>query len=85
MDNVQQVASANGSIEQTCCVWEEHIKKLGLFVKLEESKADDQHFLRALKFYLMKHLHPSSIPDVIMKLKCFPLSHHGELHLYQSV
>ncbi|KDR21131.1 hypothetical protein L798_04060 [Zootermopsis nevadensis] len=79
MDNVQQVASANGSIEQSCCVWEEHIKKLGLFVKLEESKADDQHFLRALKFYLMKHLHPSSIPDVIMKLKCFPLSHHGKL------
>lgn len=84
LDHVERVVAANGAIEQICCVWEEHAKKLGLFVKLEQSKADDQHFLRVLKFYLMKHLHPSSIPDVIMKLKSFPLSRHGELHLYQS-
>jgi hypothetical protein len=80
---VEQVVAANGSLEQSCCVWEEHIKKLGLFVKLEQSKAGDQHFLRALKLHLMKHLHPSSMPDVIMQLKSFPLSLHGELHLYQ--
>jgi acyl-coenzyme A synthetase/AMP-(fatty) acid ligase len=85
LDHVERFVAANRYIEQSCCVWEPHIKKLGLFVKVEENKRDDKQFLRALKLHLVKHLHPSSIPDVIVELKSFPLSCHGELHLYKSI
>ncbi|XP_033611608.1 beta-alanine-activating enzyme isoform X4 [Cryptotermes secundus] len=79
LNHVERVVATNRCIEQSCCVWEPHIKKLGLFVKVEQNKRDDKQFLRALKFYLVKHLQPSSIPDVIMELKSFPLSCHGKL------
>lgn len=82
--HVEQVATSNRYIEQSCCVWEAHIKKLGLFVKLEQNEGDDRNFLRPLKCHLLKHLQPSSIPDVILKLRSFPLSDHGELHLCDS-
>lgn len=85
LNHVERVVATNRCIEQSCCVWEPHIKKLGLFVKVEQNKRDDKQFLRALKFYLVKHLQPPSIPDVIMELKSFPLSCHGELHMYKLI
>jgi acyl-coenzyme A synthetase/AMP-(fatty) acid ligase len=81
LEQVQQVAAAYRSIEQSHCVWEAHSKRLGLFVKVEQSKEEDPHFIMALKFHLLKHLQPPFIPDVIVKLKSFPLSSHGELYL----
>ena len=82
LEHVQQVTAAYRGIEQSHCVWEAHTRRLGLLVKVEQSKDEDPHFIMALKCHLHKHLQPPFIPDVIVKLKCFPLSSHGEFCLY---
>jgi hypothetical protein len=84
LEHVKQVAAAYRGIEQSYCVWEEHTRRLGLLVKVEQSKEEDPHFIMALKCHLLKHLLPPFVPDVIVKLKCFQLSSHGELCLSLS-
>ena len=84
LEHVQQVAAAYRGIEQSHCVWEAHTRRLGLLIKVEQSKDEDPHFIMALKCHLRKHLQPPFIPDMIVKLKCFPLSSHGEFCLCLS-
>ena len=84
LEQVQQVVAAYRGIEQSHCVWEPHTRRLGLLVKVEQIKGEDPHFIMALKCHLLKNLEPPFIPDVIVKLECFPLSSHGELCLCLS-
>jgi acyl-coenzyme A synthetase/AMP-(fatty) acid ligase len=84
LEQVQQVAAAYRNVEQSHCVWEAQAKRLGLFVKVEQNKEEDPHFVMALKLHLLKYLQPPSIPDVIVKLTSFPLSNHGELYVHLS-
>jgi acyl-CoA synthetase len=79
LEHVQQVVAAYRGIEHSQCVWEAHTRRLGLLAKVEQSKDEDQHFTMGLKCHFRKHLQPPFIPDVIVKLKCFPLSSHGKL------
>lgn len=84
LEHVQQVVAAYRGIEHSQCVWEAHTRRLGLLAKVEQSKDEDQHFTMGLKCHFRKHLQPPFIPDVIVKLKCFPLSNHGEFCLCLS-
>ncbi|XP_069677713.1 beta-alanine-activating enzyme isoform X2 [Periplaneta americana] len=79
MDHVEQIVNNLEFIDRSICVWNINVQRLGLFVKLKESEEDNQQFYRTLRSHLLKHLHPSSIPDVIINLETFPLTCHGKL------
>ncbi|KAJ4435954.1 hypothetical protein ANN_18577 [Periplaneta americana] len=85
MDHVEQIVNNLEFIDRSICVWNINVQRLGLFVKLKESEEDNQQFYRTLRSHLLKHLHPSSIPDVIINLETFPLTCHGKSHLLRRL
>ncbi|PSN35737.1 Acyl-CoA synthetase family member 4 [Blattella germanica] len=80
---IEKIMANHSSVEQTCCVWEESTKKLGLFLKLREKYADEQKFCKEIRQSLLKQLHPSHIPDLITVIETLPLTCHGKVNYHR--
>ena len=78
LDKINNFVNQLSSVAQGCCIWNEEIKKLGLFLRPEKCR-DDKNFQKDIREYLIKNFHRSHVPDIFITVDSIPLTSHGKV------
>ncbi|KAJ9592987.1 hypothetical protein L9F63_015357, partial [Diploptera punctata] len=81
LDKVNETSNSHNEVAQSCCIWNEQLSRLCLFLVVDNNSSNYNNFEEEFRKYLLKKLNLSHIPDAIIIVKSLPLTSHGKIDI----